>query len=95
MSAPVTNWLDMTGQFLYSQPKNDVNYLQYDTGSFASVNQLLFYTSEQNLVAARAKMPHSTGSVGFEMRPLKLFLINAGYQTVNFSAMGVILGAWH
>ena len=31
----------------------------------------------------------------FEMRPLKLFLINAGYQTVNFSAMGLILGAWH
>ena len=31
----------------------------------------------------------------FEMRPLRLFLINAGYQTVNFSAMGLILGAWH
>ena len=31
----------------------------------------------------------------FESRPLKLWLINAGYQTVVFSAMGVILGAWH
>ena len=31
----------------------------------------------------------------FEMRSLKLWLINAGYQTVNFTAMGVILGAWH
>lgn len=31
----------------------------------------------------------------FELRPLRLFLINAGYQTVNFSAMGLILGAWH
>jgi hypothetical protein len=30
----------------------------------------------------------------FEHRPLKHFLINAGYQTVNFAAMGVILGAW-
>jgi hypothetical protein len=30
----------------------------------------------------------------FEQRPLKLWLINAGYQVVNFAAMGSILGAW-
>ena len=31
----------------------------------------------------------------FESRPLKLWFINAGYQTVVFTAMGAILGAWH
>jgi hypothetical protein len=31
----------------------------------------------------------------FESRPLKLWLINALYQTVVFTVMGVILGAWH
>lgn len=30
----------------------------------------------------------------FESRSLKHFLINAGYQTLNFAAMGVVLGAW-
>jgi hypothetical protein len=30
----------------------------------------------------------------FEMRPLKLWLINAGYQVVNFAAMGAVIGAW-
>lgn len=30
----------------------------------------------------------------FEQRPLKLWLINAGYQVVNFSIMGSIIGAW-
>ena len=30
----------------------------------------------------------------FEQRPLKLWLINAGYQVVNFAAMGAIIGAW-
>jgi hypothetical protein len=30
----------------------------------------------------------------FEQRSLRQFLINAGYQTVNFATMGVILGAW-
>ena len=31
----------------------------------------------------------------FEDRPLRLWLINAGYQTLNFTVMGLILGAWH
>lgn len=31
----------------------------------------------------------------FESRSLKLWLINAGYQTLFFSVMGVIIGAWH
>lgn len=31
----------------------------------------------------------------FEFRPIKLWLINAGYQVVVFSVMGAILGAWH
>jgi Protein of unknown function (DUF1761) len=30
----------------------------------------------------------------FEKRSLKLFLINAGYQVVNTTVMGAILGAW-
>ena len=31
----------------------------------------------------------------FERRPLKLFLINGAYQTLQFTVMGAILGAWH
>ncbi len=31
----------------------------------------------------------------FEGRPLALWLIDAGYQTLNFTVMGAILGAWH
>lgn len=30
----------------------------------------------------------------FERRPLQLFFINAGYQVVNFTVMGAILGLW-
>ena len=30
----------------------------------------------------------------FESRPLGLWAINAGYQVVNFAAMGAVLGAW-
>lgn len=31
----------------------------------------------------------------FEARPLRLWLINAGYQVLLFTAMGTLLGAWH
>ena len=31
----------------------------------------------------------------FEQRSMRIFLINAGFYVVLFSAMGVILGAWH
>ena len=31
----------------------------------------------------------------FEQRSLKLWLIDAGYQTVAYTLMGGILGAWH
>jgi hypothetical protein len=30
----------------------------------------------------------------FEQQPFKLWLINAGYQVVNFAAMGAVIGAW-
>jgi hypothetical protein len=30
----------------------------------------------------------------FERRPIGLWLVNAGYQIVNFAAMGAVLGAW-
>jgi hypothetical protein len=30
----------------------------------------------------------------FEQQPFRLWLVNAGYQVVNFTAMGAIIGAW-
>jgi len=31
----------------------------------------------------------------FEQRPLRLFMINAGYNVVLMAIMGTIIGAWH
>lgn len=70
-SAHATNWLDVNGQFLYSLPSTDVNYQQYNYGAFTPVNQALVYNSEQFLLTGSAKLPHTTGNVGSEIRPLK------------------------
>jgi hypothetical protein len=70
-TANVTPWLDFYGQFLFSEPKTNVNYQQYDNGNLVLQSQLLFYTSQQYLVSAAANSPHTSGSFGAEIRPFR------------------------
>jgi hypothetical protein len=69
-TASAASWLDLYGQFLYSQPDSDVNYQQAATGNLYLQSQLLFYSSQQYLLSAAAKLPHTTASFGAEIRPL-------------------------
>jgi hypothetical protein len=69
LTASITPWLDLYGQFLYSQPKTNIDYQQNDSGNLVLESQLLFYTSQQYLVSAAAQLPHTTGSLGAEIRP--------------------------
>ena len=74
-------WLDLYGHFLYSEPRTSLNYQQANTGSFVLLSQLLFYNSEQYLVTAEAKLPHTTGSAGLEIRPLRGLRILESWNT--------------
>jgi hypothetical protein len=71
LTANAASWLDIYGQFLYSQPKTDVNYQQSVTGNLLLTSPLLFYTSQSYLLSAAAKLPHTTGSLSAEERPLR------------------------
>jgi hypothetical protein len=75
------SWLDFYGTFLYSEPTNNVNYKQYNNGTFILESQLLFYQSEQYLATAAAKMPHTSGNVGWEIRPLQHLRILQSWST--------------
>ncbi len=81
VTANPLSWLDLYGQFLYSQPKNDVNYNQFNTGNFALLSSLLFYNGQQDLITATAKIPHTSGSFGFEARPLARLRIIESWST--------------
>jgi hypothetical protein len=81
LTANVTRWLDVYGQFLYSQPDTNVNYQQNDAGNLVVQNQLLFYTSQAYLVNAAAKLPHTSGSLGGEIRPMKRMRIIENWLT--------------
>jgi len=92
-TADPTSWLNLYGQFLYSQPKTDVNYQQNVTGNLLQLEPLLYYTSQSYLLTAAAKLPHTTGSFGAEIRPARRIRIveswltdrlhNAGSATSN------------
>ena len=84
------SWLDVSGQFLFSQPDTSVNYTQLDTGNLVQQQAILFYTGEQALGFAMGKQPHTTGSLGFELRPLKRVRVLQTWMTdrMHTSAAG-------
>ena len=80
-TAEPASWLDLYGEFLYSQPKNDTNYQQSVTGNLLQLNPLLLYTSQSFLVSSAAKLPHTTGNFGIEIRPAPRVRITANWMT--------------
>lgn len=71
VTATPVSWLDLYGQFSYSMGQTNVNYTQANQGEFVNLKSLLFYNSEQDLLLGAAKQPHTSGTVGFEVRPFK------------------------
>jgi hypothetical protein len=81
LTASPTTWLDIFGQFLYSQPASNVHYQQYDSGSLYLQNEILFYSSEQEIINAAAEQPHTSASFGAELRPFKRVRIVENWMT--------------
>lgn len=97
-SNPAT-WVDLYGQFLFSQPSSNVNYQETAAGNLYLPSQILFYQSEEYLVMAASKMPHTTGSLGGEIRPFKRVRLTESWLTDrlhdsgNFSSTQTIVPA--
>ena len=81
LTASPSTWLDIYGQFLFSQPDSHVHYQQTNAGNLYSQSQVLFYSSEQQLIAASAEQPHTSASLGAEIRPLKRVRIVESWLT--------------
>jgi hypothetical protein len=81
VTASATTWLDLYGQFLYSQPKTTVGYQQYDGGNLYLQSEILFYSGEQYLVSSAAQMPHTTANAGAEIRPWRRVRVTESWVT--------------
>ncbi len=90
LTANPFSWMDFSGQFLYSLPNTSVNYTQGDAGNLVLQQAILFYTGEQALGFATGKQPHTSGNMGFELRPLKRVRIRESWMTdrMHTSAAG-------
>ncbi len=77
-------WLDLYGQFVFSEPRTTVNYSDAATGNFALLGSLLFYGEQQNLGTGSANQPHTTASLGFEVRPLGRLRIIESWMTDRY-----------
>jgi len=87
-TANATSWLDVYGQFLFSQPDSDVRYQQLASGNLFLQSQILFYTSQQYLLSSVAKLPHTTANLGFELRPLRRIRILESWLTDRLHGTG-------
>jgi hypothetical protein len=87
-TASPASWLDLYGQFLYSQPESTVNYQETAAGNLYLQSQVLFYSGEQFLLSAAAKMPHTTASLGAEMRPLHRVRVTESWLTDRLRSAG-------
>ena len=77
-------WLDVTGSFLYSQPKTDVSYEQFNKGLFVNLNTLVFADQQALRWAAASRQPHSSGNVTAEVRPHERIRILESWFTDRF-----------
>lgn len=80
-TANPTSWLDLYGQFLFSQPSSAVNYQQAAAGNLLLQNQILFYDSQQFLLSAAAELPHTTANFAAEIRPTHRLRITEAWLT--------------
>jgi hypothetical protein len=89
---PVT-WADIYGTFLYSQPVSNVNFTGLDTGNQVLLSEVLFYTGEQNLIAAASKAPHTSANLGAEFRPFSKLRLIPSWLTDRMHTSGSNVGA--
>ncbi len=61
---------------------------RYDAGNLYLQSQILFYSSEQEIINAAAEQPHTTGSLGAEIRPFKRVRIVENWMTDRFHDAG-------
>jgi len=83
-TARPASWMDVYGQYLYSDPRTDVHFTDLAYGNFALLSSLLFYSGQQTLATGVAVQPHNTANLGFELRPFRRLRILESWMTDRY-----------
>src|SRR5579864_3173583 len=84
LAANPFSWMSITGDFVYSKPSTDVNYTEASSGTFYLQRILQFYSDGRDVLTGDANMPHSSGSVTVELRPLTRLRIVEYWMTDRY-----------
>ncbi len=74
-------WIDLYGQFLYSDARTKTNFTANAAGNIFDFTSFAFYTGLIDSLGALARAPHPSGSAGFELRPLRRVRILESWMT--------------
>src|ERR1019366_2162624 len=83
------SWLDLNGQFLYSQPKTDARYFDIASGNFVLLSSLLFYSGQYNIDTTSSNGKHTLVNAGMEARPFKRLKIVDSFSSNRYNQTGV------
>ena len=81
-------WLDLNGQFLYSQPKSDARYFDIASGNFALLSSLLLYSGQYNIDSTSSDGKHTLVNAGMEVRPFKRLKIVDTFSSNRYNETG-------
>ena len=84
LAANPFSWMSVTGQFIYAKPSTNIDYTEASTGNFYLQRILQFYNSGQDVLLGDANMPHITGSVTVEIRPVRRLRVVEYWMTDRF-----------
>jgi hypothetical protein len=92
LAANPYSWMSISGDFTYSKPRTDVNYINSATGTFYLQRILQFYSTGRDVLTGDANMPHTSGNVTVELRPFERLRIVKYWMTDRFhSASSALL----
>jgi len=84
VTASPASWINMSGQFLYSRLNTNSSYADNAAGNFVLLSALQLYTGQRDSFGALAKQPHTSGSAGIELKPLRRLRILESWMTDRF-----------
>jgi len=84
VTASPYSWIDLSGQFLYSEPKTTIQYTDAAAGNFALLSSVLLYSGQLDLGTGSANAPHVSGNAGFELRPFRRLRIVESWITDRY-----------
>jgi hypothetical protein len=80
-TANPVSWLDLYGNFVFTQPKNTTAFNEQAAGLFATQNPVAFFPTSALVFDSIAKQPHTRGSFGFELRPVNRVRVIHSWMT--------------